>query len=180
MINLIPKEEEKRIIKDFYFRLATAFLFLFAFFMLIASLALFPSYFSALNKEKLANTQLEAQKNEAIPQLDQDATALIKDLDSKLTVIENSMKTRFLISEKVIDQVILEKIPDIKITKISFNNDVVLGRKISVYGIAKNREQLLLFKQALEKNKAFSKVDLPVSNFIKETDIQFYLSLISS
>jgi hypothetical protein len=180
MINLIPNEEQKNITKGFFLRLVVVFIFLFSF-CLIATLIIFvPSYLISINKERIAKNKLEIQKNETIPQLDQNSLTLIKDLDNKLKIIENSDLNKFNISENIIDQIILNKMPDIKINRFSFVQDIVEGKKVSIYGTAPSRERLLLFKKALESSSYFLRVDLPVSNFIKGSDINFYLSLIAS
>ncbi|MFH1608797.1 MAG: hypothetical protein ABH951_02135 [Patescibacteria group bacterium] len=180
MINLIPIEEQKNTTKGFYFRLVIVFFFLFTFCVSIASITLIPSYFLVFNKEKVAEIKLEIQKNEIIPQLDQHTLSLIKDVDKKLDIIENTSKNKFLVSQEVISQIVKIKMSDIKITRILFENDIINGKKVSIYGTAPDRERLLLFRRALEENSVFSKVDLPVSNFIKGSDIQFYLNLVIS
>jgi hypothetical protein len=54
------------------------------------------------------------------------------------------------------------------------------GEKISISGRASSREVLLSFRRTLEDNPAFSKVDLPISNFIKGSNIRFYITLTHS
>ena len=120
------------------------------------------------------------QKSEPVPLPDQQTLLAIKDLNNKLTLIENAQNNKFVISEKVINAIILKKIPKIKITDISYENDSLKGKKISIQGNAPSREILLLFRQALEDSVAFKQVDLPISNFVKGSNIQFYLSLIPS
>lgn len=177
MINLVPIEEQKNMAKGFYLRLIVVFFVALALAVFVAIISLVPSYFLALNKERLAESKLEIQKSETIPQLDKDTVLLIKDIDTKMKIVEKSMASKFLVSEEVINQIISDKMPDIKITRISFDKDVVAGKKVSIYGTAPSRERLLLFRKSLEENKSFKQVDLPVSNFIKGSDIQFYLSL---
>jgi len=75
--------------------------------------------------------------------------------------------------------VISKKMTDIKINQILYKNEPA-GKSIGVRGIAPNRERLLLFRRALEEDPLFKKVDLPISNFTKGLNIQFYLSLITS
>jgi len=79
----------------------------------------------------------------------------------------------------VINAILLKKRSDIKITQISYQNDT-RGRKIGVTGTAPSREVLLFFRLALESSPAFKSVDLPISNFVKGSNIQFYLNLIPS
>ena len=69
---------------------------------------------------------------------------------------------------------------DIQITRIAFENSPVSGKQVDLSGLAPSRERLLLFRQALENDTAFQKVDLPISNFVKGSNIQFSLSLTPS
>ncbi len=187
MINLIPKEEKKKIAKLFFYKLAVLFLATAGLSFLIASVAIFPSYFISSVENNIVNAKLEAQKGEPVPRPDQETLSAIKDLNKKLDLIENAENSKFTISEKVINAIILKKISNIKITDISYESDPAKGlengqksQKISLQGSASSREVLLLFRKALEDSTAFKQVDLPISNFVKGSDIQFYLSLIPS
>jgi len=176
MINLIPNEEKKKMSKDFYFRLATVFFMMLSVSLLIASILILPSYFLSSIEEDIFNTKLKSQeKSISLP--DQDTLMVVKDLKNKLSLIENDEKNKSIFSTKVINEIILKKIPNIKITEIFYQNDKT-GKKITVSGRASSRKILLLFRRALEDDVAFSKVDLPISNFVKGSDIKFYLSLI--
>ncbi len=178
MINLIPNEEKKKMSKDFYFRLVTVLFVMLSISLLIASIVILPTYFLFSTEEDSINTELELQNSESIPLLDQNTLVVIKDLGNKLNLIEDTQKNKFVFSQKVINEIILKKIPSIKITKISYQNNPQTGRKINISGKAPSREVLLSFRRALEDNVAFSKVDLPISNFVRGSDIEFYLSLI--
>ncbi len=185
MINLIPKEEKKKIAQLFYYKLAVLFLTTAGLSFLVVSAAILPSYFLSSVKNNIVNAKLEMQKSEPVPLPDQETLSAIKDLNNKLDLIENAENGKFTISEKVINAIVLKKISDIKITDISYENDPSKGlensqksKKISIQGNAPSREVLLLFRKALEDSTAFRQVDLPISNFVKGSDIQFYLSLI--
>lgn len=180
MINLIPNQEKKKKVKDFYFRLVVVTFFVLSFCVLTGAVALLPAYFISLVNKNLASTKLEMQNKEPVPLVDQGALATMEDLDSKLVLIDSSEKNKYLISQKVINEIILQKIPDIKINQISYENSLSSGKKISVRGVAGSREKLLLFRRALEDSIAFKKVDLPISNFIKGSNIEFSLNLIPS
>ena len=180
MINLIPNEEKKQMSKDFYLRLATIFFTMLGISFLLAAILTLPSYYVSSAEKNLINDKLEAQKNEPGSLSDQNIIGAAKSLKSKLSLIENAQKSKTLFSEKVINEVMLKKMPNIKITEISYQRDPDAGEKINVSGTATSREVLLLFRRALEDDVAFSKVDLPISNFVKGSDIEFYLSLIPS
>ena len=180
MINLIPNEEKKKKVKDFYFRLLVVFFLVLGISILIASIAILPSYFLSSLRRNVASEKLTIQKVKPELEIDPKISGIIKDLDGKLALIEKAGKNKYFISEKVINEIILNKMPDIKINEISYRNSPTLGKGVSIRGIAPSRERLLLFRRKLEDNVAFKKVDLPISNFTKGSNISFYLNLIPS
>lgn len=178
MINLIPNQEKKRKVKDFYFRLTVVSFVVFGCCLLVSFVAMLPSYFLSTVKKNLSETKLELQKNESIPLNDQNTLATVADLNTKLNIVENAEKNKYPISVKVINEIMLHKTANIKITEISYDNTTAAGKKISIRGIAPSRDQLLKFSRALQEDTAFKKVDLPISNFVKGSNIQFFLTLI--
>lgn len=165
-------------IRSFYYRFASFCLLAFSFSVLIGVIAMAPSYFLVYLKKDLANKKLETQKNEPVPIPDQQNAIIIEDLNHKLDLIQNAQKNKFLVSEKVIDAILAKKMADIKITEIGYQNNALSGRNINIEGLAPSREALLSFRLGLEKDEKFKQVDLPISNFVKGSDIQFSLSLI--
>lgn len=167
-------------IVDFYYKLAILFFVTLDFCVLIAFVSLMPSYFISSVKLAEINSKLEIQKNEPLPQGGEQAMASIKDINKKISLIENSEKSVLLPSVSVINAILLKKRTDIKITQILYESNDIKGKKITITGTAPSREVLLLFRIALEDSASFKKVDLPISNFVKGSNIQFYLSLIPS
>jgi hypothetical protein len=179
MINLIPNEEKKKMSKDFYLRLTTMSFTMLGVSLFAISIAMLPSYFIASTEKNIIDTKLEMQKKEiSLP--NQGTLAIIGDLNNKLNLIANAEKSKFIYSERVLNEIILKKIPSIKITEISYQSDITLGTKISISGKAPSREVLLSFRKALESDVNFSQVDLPISNFVKGSNIVFSLTLIPS
>ena len=171
--------------RNFYYRLMVVSLVVLAVVFLTASVALLPAYFLSSVKKNLANLKLEDQKNEPMPPLDQRTLAEIKDLSGKLDIVESGQKNKFEVSLRVINQTVLHRMPGIKITQISYDfprDDSPEGQvpapEITVGGIAPSRERLLLFRQALEDDASFKKVNLPISNFVAGSNIKFSLTLI--
>ena len=180
MINLIPIEEKKEIKNDFYYRFLTAIFVVLCFAVFASLVMIFPSYFISLEKKNFTSQKLSAQKNEVIPEIDQQALIAIKDLDTKLALIGNARNNEFIFSKNVINEILSKKLPGIKINSFYYLNDSLEGRKVSIMGVAKDREQLLLFRRALEEDNLFKNVDLPISNFVKDNNIDFNLNLIST
>lgn len=180
MINLIPNEEKKKTARDFYLRLITLFFIMLGLSLAVTSTAILPSYFLSSIEKDFINSKLESQKNESVSLADQNTSAVVGDLKNKLGLIEKIEKNKSIFSQKIINEILLKKMPNIKITGIFYQNNSRSGKTINISGIAPNREGLLLFRRILEDNTAFSKVNLPISNFIKGSDIKFYLSLTPS
>jgi len=101
------------------------------------------------------------------------------------TVVEQANKTNSLANMAIQlapnDQFPLEMINSIntlkkKGTKIAQINLKLVEKKGDVVGIADNRDSLLEFKQAMEQVPGISKVTLPASIFVEETQIPFQLN----
>lgn len=182
MINLIPNQQKKEMTKGFYCRLVVLFLVILSISFFIILITILPSYFLSSAKQNIVESKLEMQKREPVPLPEEHTLATIKDLKDKLSLIEKNQDDKFTVSNKVINAIILKKMPEIKITSISYeNNDqskLLRGRKVSIEGIAPSREVLLLFRRALEDDTSFKSVNLPISNFVKGSNIQFFLTLI--
>jgi len=177
MINLIPAEEKKRMTRAFYMRLITLFFLTASFIVFLACGAILPAYFMSSVKESIINTKLKTAQSEPLPQIGEQSLSIIKDLNTKLALVDNAEQTKFLPSEKVINAILLKKNPEIKITQILYESDQNQLKKITILGIAPSREVLLLFRQSLEDDGSFKNVVLPISNFVKTSNIQFNLNL---
>lgn len=184
MINLIPNQNKKEMVKDFYFRLAILFFVVLGVSLLIVSVSILPSYFITSVKNTIVDSKLKMQKNEPVPLPEERTLSIIKDINNKLSLFEKPPGSVFTVSSKVINAIILKKMSGIKITNISYENNsknnFLQVKKITIQGTAPSRSVLLLFRQALEDDATFKSVDLPISNFVKGSDIRFYLSLIPS
>lgn len=180
MINLIPNEEKKKMRRDFYYRLMVMFLVAVAMSIFIGVIVLVPSYVLSAVKSKLALEKLELQKSEPVPVPDQVTLDAIATLDKKISIIEKIIQKPFGVADRVVSGVIVNKMPDIKIYSIAYKNDDESGRVIDIKGIAPSRNRLLAFRLALEDDDNFEKVDLPISNFVRGSNIDFSLTLIPS
>jgi hypothetical protein len=178
MINLTPKEEKKKIIKAFYYKLVVLFLWVLGSAVFIAFIGVLPSYILSSVRNNIINAKLETQKNEVVPLPDQTTVQTIKDVNNKLGIIEHAENKNSSFSGRVINSIITNKLSNIQITSISYLNDPTTGEKITIQGTAPSREVLLSFRLALEQDKSFKQVDLPISNFVQDSNIQFYLNLI--
>ncbi len=177
MINLIPNEEKKRMLRGFYYRAIVVFILGLSFAVFTSVVAISPAYFLSTVKKNLTVDKLEELTKEEVPTIDQATERVIADLNHKLSVVENARLNNFFVSENVINAIILRKLRDIKIYQISYNTQIDSGAEIIIRGMAPSRERLLLFRRALEDSSAFKEVDLPISNFVRGSNIEFSINL---
>ncbi len=175
MINLIPIKEKKKIQKDFYLRIVIVFFVILGTSILISSILLIPSFFYSSIQKNLISNQLDNLKNNNTVEIKAEYASVIFHLDKKLKIINESQNGKFLISEKVINEVLNTRTNGIVIDQINYNYDPLVGRTIDIKGIALTRESLLFYKNNLENNPNFESATLPISNFIKPNNIPFSL-----
>lgn len=180
MINLIPNQEKKKMAADFYLRLFTIFFVVIALAFFVGTLLLVPAYSLSLTQKNTISEKLEIEKELPLFKSNQEVLSTVRDLNIKINLLEKVNTDKFIVSERVIDEIILKKMSDIKINQISYEKNFLNEKSIYVQGNAPSRERLLVFRQMLENNPLFSEIDLPISNFIKGTNISFSLSLIPS
>lgn len=178
MINLIPNEEKKKIRKDFYMRVVIVSFFVLGLSILVSNIMLIPALFYASLEKKLAQNHFDQNQNKLSLDLGENNKAIIENLENKINIVKKAKENNFLVSEKVINVLLNKKTEGIKINQISFTSDEAKGKIININGQALSREKLLFFKKNLEKDGNFKNIDLPISNFIKSTDIEFSLILI--
>lgn len=180
MINLIPNEEKKMKAKDFYFRLVVVSLAALGLALVIGLAAAAPSLLLSSIDKNFAESKLVAQKSEPITATDEHLSAEAAALNGKLAIVERAETEKYSISRKVINEIVLRKMPDIRITRIWYENVPAGGRKVNIVGVAPSRERLLAFRRALEDDVAFKKVELPISNFVRGSNLEFSIDLIPS
>lgn len=177
MINLIPEEIKKKLKKSFFIKIIILLFFTLSLAIFIVNLFFVPFFMFSLSQKKLANQELNREINSPQANYDEGVQELIEDIDLKLKMIEESKTSKFNVSI-VLDKILSQKIDGIKINSIDYRDDNTKGRFFNIKGYASSRETLLSFKNILERDKNFKNIDLPISNFIQKTNIQFNLLLV--
>ncbi|MCX6757336.1 MAG: hypothetical protein NTZ44_00400 [Candidatus Nomurabacteria bacterium] len=177
MINLLPLEEKDKISTEYIFRIVSFYFYVFGTCFFVASITLLPAYFFSSVRENLAIEKLQNLKDLPVTELDHETNNAIQDVNSKVSIIENAEKNKFLVLENMINEIIFKKMTDIKIMQFDYKKDKDGLKTLNLHGLAPNRERLLLFRQTLESDKMFSHIDLPISNFVKGANIDFSLNL---
>ena len=183
MLNILPLEEKKKNLKEYYLRLGVVSLVV-AISLVLANLALLtPAYFNALAKEAEAEARIANATGKSVEETakeEQVVNATITDLNKKVnlflgTSTSTSTATRFVPSE-VFESILKNKTSSIKIYSISY--DATLDREqLVVTGRSLDRDSLAQFIESLKKSGLFTAVDLPIQSYVKSTNIEFSVTL---
>jgi len=175
MSNLLPLETKKEILKERHFRTVVIALFLLSALLVLSAVWLTPAYILSKNKYDITERELNAIKKEISTVQPEDTGVLIEDINNKLAILGGGISPKHH-AYNIIGDIVEQKNNKIKITDIFYDKS---GTEIRVLlrGEAFNRESLSSFVREIEKNELFSRVELPISDFVKETDLDFSLTM---
>lgn len=164
-------EEDKKIIRKEYWRRLLGLAGIFSFSTILIGTILLFSVFLLLKSEKANFTRQVVISEERLRRSQaENIVPLVRDLNSKIVFLEEGWKN---IEEKstVISGILEEKPEGVKINNLFFDK-----KKITIQGFSNTRQGLLLLVDNLKK-KGFKKVESPISNIIKEKDIEFSINI---
>jgi hypothetical protein len=177
MSNLLSSKEKKEIVSLYRRRFMSVALSFFAGLCLIGSLLLFP----ALIYVKSNQTILTARKNSFAGRetsgLQGSLTKALTDINTRLGVFPDSAPASPIV-HSFIDPVLSAKTSSIRITDFSFagGTNNATQANVQVSGVATSREALLTFSKDLGKIAGVSNVTVPITSFIKDTNVMFTVS----
>lgn len=173
MINLIPPDARTRITTEYWIRAVTVWLFLLAVGAVLAGAFLLPSF--VLVTSQVRSFAVEAEEAKAsVAHGDGTARALVVASDQARLLMEIERTKRFT---EVIDVVSEAANEGIDVREYSFVRSAGGVAPVRVGGTAATRQSLAVFRDALLAQASVSAVDLPISNFAKDRDIEFSLTL---
>ncbi len=165
MTNLLPKNDKHLIREEYRLRLVTVVLFAFSAVIIMASVLLIPSYFI---------TYLKGVSGEEQIKIIRDVVAMHERDNVDQILVEAKQKLKAISSERQSDMVeVIQTILEEQSAVISLNSFVSVDDMIRVEGVARSRDDLVLFADRLEKTPLFVNVNLPLSNLAPSKDIRF-------
>jgi hypothetical protein len=175
MINILTKKAKKNITHEYYTRVVIV-IFMMSSLLFSASVFLMsPAYFYSVKKEEIAEKSLSNFNL-------QNPGSNLSELNGE--ILKNNEKLTFLLSKTpsyILSEDLIEKIIGLRTPGVSLNSISYVSSKnshvVSLSGVASDRVALRVFKESLETNESFATVDLPISNFVKPTNIDFSLTI---
>jgi Tfp pilus assembly protein PilN len=179
MINLLPPEEKKKLLLEKKKKIVTIFWLLILFFIFCSILFLFLAKIYLRSELKSEKAVLE-MANKGVEQSE------IQDVRQRVKLANlNFKKLNSFYHQKIYFSDILENISkiipqEIFLKGISINSSVNKKKKliteISISGFSPTREILFNFREKLQNDNYFKEVYFSPSNWIKSTDINFFIT----
>jgi len=180
MANLITEKQKRTIKIDYLIRLVSVMLFIISIFGTFI-LAYVITYYFALNKKDIKISEqfgqiisVENKENSGTS-----AVLVVSKTLEEMNAIELLNKVNYSPSayfNKIADS----KNSNIQITKFSLGGAKKNQLQFIVSGISKNREGLVLFIETLKSKAGFASVESPVSDFAKDSNIDFTLNILAN
>lgn len=176
MINLIPTHARHYVKVEYWVRVISVWLLLFAVAFLIIASLLIPSL--VLIRAQLAaysgTYQTASEKNDVYQGLEK-SVSTANGIASELVHI----KSEALFSKLIVDleSVALDKV---SIDSVSLSREDDAVESIRVSGGAISRAALVDFRDSLEAHSSFDSVNLPLSNLAKDKDVSFNVVIVIS
>ncbi|MFH0791677.1 MAG: PilN domain-containing protein [bacterium] len=174
MINLLPESEKRELINIERQKVIAIVGALLAFFTIALSLILWVVGLNIASektfKEAIAITEER--------RINSDETILVK--TKIITLNESLLKIKGLMdSEEQLTEMIMKISTDVP-TGVYLTNISYQGKQFIVSGFAPVREDLLVFKENLEKETSFKNIDFPPVNWVKPRAIIFTVSFVKT
>lgn len=171
MINLLPIENKVLVKKEYLKHLVAMFGLFSLAVVAVAILLLIFLLFLADKEKKDYGEYFALEQKHLSSENKEDIILFVSDVNSKVKIFEENQKMEKKAGE-IIKTIIETKTKGISINYFSLNGD-----NVSLSGTARTRNELLSFVENLKKEPIFKKVDSPISNFLKENDVKFNISI---
>lgn len=174
MINLIPTAVRTAVIKEYWVRVLSVFLFIVSVAAVVVTILFLPAYV-------LVSTQVDvyaesaAQAAKRVADFDVSAKTLTDANQLAQKILEQESAENFSVVIKLIESL---QPAGVSIDAIELSRS---GKEISsvrIEGLADTRNSLAAFRDTLLQHENIADVILPISNLAKESDIDFTLAVV--
>lgn len=173
MINLIPADAKKHLVREYWIRSVTVWFFLWTFVLVLGIALLVPSFV-------LLNLQVKAYSDSAETADEKNANfeAVAKEL-------EQASKTAAALGEyfsytpmtAYIELLRGFESSAVSITQVGLERTGTEIGLVTLTGIAEDRQALAAFRNRMLEHELIETVDLPISNLAKDRQIPFELTI---
>ncbi len=175
MFNLLPEALKIEIKKEYFIRKVLLSLVFVIFIQIIFFVFIFPTLLiSKSRSSEIALRSEEMNRHLSILNI-ASTTSDIKSLNAKLSAMDSALKYPALVP--FLNSILGQKSKSIVINNFVYTSKDESSASIILEGISGNREALTTFVKNLQSTELFKSVDLPISNFTKDKNLNFSISI---
>ncbi|MEI8338095.1 MAG: hypothetical protein WCF92_03040 [bacterium] len=172
MFSLLPEQYRKKLQLEYRIRLAIVSLLGFIALSIVTGVLIFPTYIRvSVENQILADQKLNLEKQIAL-QVGKDSSGDIKNIKQNINIASLDKRSVIL----AINTVTKVQSIDIKLINFLYTYNSKLSTLV-IDGFATDRQSLQLFKKNLSAEPLFSGVELPLSDYAKDSNIPFSINL---
>jgi hypothetical protein len=177
MINLLPHDEKKVIDREYRIRRAIVLLGGLIGCVCAALALLGVSLVLAWFKSNDSLAEIEAIKKDTAKE-DAAVTLQLNTAREYVSILQQGTSTPIMLSEAV-GYIVAQKSSGIAVSAVSYTLQGENTVSLSVQGLARNRKALSDFTEGLRKERGVVSLDVPVSNFAKDSNISFSFTMVA-
>ena len=178
MSNLLPPKNKLALLKLYRKRYVSLAFFSLAALSVVAIVLLLPSYLYLRSSQIVLETEYDTLSSYETSTIAAQLAATVTDINGRLAAFPATSPASPLIAG-MIDPILQVESPAIHIAEFDYAPGITsVQAKISVSGIADSRTDLLAFADKVRNIASFTSVDVPITNYIKDTDVPFTLTAV--
>ncbi len=171
MINLIPPSARSMVIKEYWLRVVSVWLFLVGTACLLVASLMLPTYV-LLQGELVTLRDQVAQNAAESASFDQSSAALTEAMRQATLLRDMATSSKVALIERI------NRMAGTMVRVASYDLKSVDGKvHITLIGTADTRTALASFRDAIEADEQFVDTVLPISSLIKDRDLEFTMTL---
>ena len=177
MSNILPPQEIKKIKGLYKKRLVVVSLRALTVLSLVAAACIVPSYIYSKQEEGVLLAKKAVFEQKETGELKQDLVNSIADINTRLSSFNDTTYNSPLIAG-FINPILQARTSSVYITGLTYTLDKDANvAHVTISGLSINREAILTFGSNLQKTPRITNVNVPITNFIKESNMPFTISL---
>ncbi len=171
MINLIPESSKKDVKVEYWCRVIGVWFFLFGTGVLVGAVFFIPTYV-LIETQTVGYLTEYGETNEKLEQLPEIETVVNKSNQIASIIMDERENIPALRLLRKVEEVSGEKV---SISMVEIRPVGSEEPRMSVSGVAKDRFDLMQFRSDMESSPFFGDIDLPLTQYASERDINFNL-----
>lgn len=175
MLNLLPKNQKKKISREYLVRFFVVGFALIFIAQIISLILLIPPYLTAETRIELLNVQSAGFKAQNVTAEITRLSDIVRQTNNYLSLFTSSTTPNGVVP--VIKKVVEVRDGLVKINNLSYKNQN--GKQLIVVGgVADSRQNLLDYVKKLKVQPGVVSADLPVSDFVQSKNINFSVTVV--